>query len=59
MHEIKTPLASAKLYLENHPLEDGDRLARELTQMENYITQVLYYARAASLEKDFRIRPSG
>ena len=57
VHEIKTPLASAKLYLENHPLEDGDRLARELTQMENYITQVLYYARAASLEKDFRIRP--
>ncbi len=53
VHEIKTPLASASLYLENHP---NARLENELRRVEGYVSQVLYYARAASLEKDFRVR---
>jgi signal transduction histidine kinase len=55
VHEIKTPLASASLYLENHPTPER-RLENELRRVEGYVSQVLYYARAASLEKDFRVR---
>lgn len=56
VHEIKTPLASARLFLDNHPGPGQARLNAELNRMEGYVTQVLYYARAASLEKDFRVR---
>ena len=56
VHEIKTPLASARLYLDNHPSEGGARLQAELSRVEEYVSQVLYYARASSLEKDYRVR---
>lgn len=56
VHEIKTPLAAAKLHLANHPMQDGERLSGEVSKVEGYISQVLYYARASSLEKDFRVR---
>lgn len=56
VHEIKTPLASARLYLDNHPAEGSARLQAELSRVEEYVSQVLYYARASSLEKDFCVR---
>ena len=56
VHEIKTPLASARLFLDNHPAEGSARLQIELSRVEEYVSQVLYYARASSLEKDYRVR---
>lgn len=56
VHEIKTPLASARLYLDNHPAEGSARLQAELSRVEEYVSQVLYYARAACVEKDFCVR---
>ena len=57
VHEVKTPIASMRLTLDNHPelavLGFGD----DLSQIEDYITQALFYARSGSVEKDYIIRP--
>ncbi len=58
-HEIKTPLAFSNLFLENHK----DRLEREFidklslanTNIENYINQILYYARVDANKKDYKM----
>ena len=56
VHEIKTPISSVRLMLENNPSENAKALSRELTRIENYVEQALYYSRSGSLEKDYRIR---
>lgn len=58
-HEIKTPLAFANLFLENHK-EDFDReildkLSLANTNIENYINQILYYARLDASKKDYKM----
>lgn len=56
VHEIKTPISAARLMLENDPGESGKALTRELTRIENYVEQALYYSRSGSVEQDYRIR---
>ena len=56
VHEIKTPISAARLMLENDPGESAKPLSRELTRIENYVEQALYYSRSGSVEKDYRIR---
>lgn len=59
-HEIKTPLAFSNLFLENHK----DRLDRQFidklslanTNIENYINQILYYARVDANKKDYKMK---
>ncbi|MBS5864730.1 sensor histidine kinase [Olegusella massiliensis] len=56
VHEIKTPLAAQRLMLEN--LHDS-RLrpyAQELSRVEEYVEQALFFARSSSLENDYLIR---
>lgn len=55
IHEIKTPIASATLAIENYGGEERQALAKDLETIENYVTQVLFYARSQSVEKDFII----
>lgn len=57
IHEVKTPLAGAKLIASNHPSTEMDLIASEMSQVENYLEQVLFYARSSSLEKDYIIQP--
>lgn len=58
-HEIKTPLAFANLFLENHKnyfdRESLDKLSLANTNIENYINQILYYARLDSNKKDYKM----
>lgn len=56
VHEIKTPIAGAKLLIENHPNEITADLTKELNKVEEYVQQALYYARSNSVEKDYYIK---
>lgn len=56
IHEVKTPLAAAKLILENNPSEITDTMNEEMTQINYYLEQALYYARSNSVEKDYIVK---
>lgn len=56
IHEVKTPLAAAKLILENHPTEITDAMNEEMRQINYYLEQALYYARSNSVEKDYIVK---
>ena len=56
IHEVKTPLAAAKLILDNHPSEITQSMDEELQQINYYLEQALYYARSNSVEKDYMVK---
>lgn len=56
IHEVKTPIATGKLMVENHPSDIGLQLEEELEKIEAYTEQALFYARSAHVEKDYLIR---
>lgn len=56
VHEIKTPIASGRLIIANNPNESTRLLYDEMTKIENYIDQVLYYARSNHVGHDHLIR---
>lgn len=56
IHEVKTPLAAAKLILENHPSEITQAMDEEMRQINYYLEQALYYARSNSVEKDYLVK---
>lgn len=56
IHEVKTPLAAAKLILENHPSEITQAMDEEMQQINYYLEQALYYARSNSVEKDYLVK---
>ena len=56
VHEIKTPIASAKLILENDDSSLSERINYEMKRVEGFIEQVLYYARSSDVSKDYIIK---
>ncbi|OCA86937.1 sensor histidine kinase [Bacillus sp. FJAT-27986] len=56
VHEIKTPIASSKLIIENYQGGPIVGLTEELTKIEDYIEQALYYARSSSASKDYIVK---
>ncbi len=56
IHEIKTPIAAAKLILDNHPDLYTKRLEQELDRIDTYTEEALYFARSTSPEKDYLIQ---
>ena len=56
IHEVKLPIAAAKLMLENHRDLVPDGLEGELNRIERYTEQALFYARSNDVEKDYFIR---
>lgn len=56
VHEIKTPLAAARLMLQNEPTTNAHSLQAELSRTEELAEQALYLARSTSVEKDYVIR---
>lgn len=56
VHEIKTPIASSKLIIENNKSELTKSIEEEITKVESYIEQALFYARSNTLEKDYIIK---
>lgn len=51
-HEIKTPIATSKLILENN----NGNITEEVDRIEQYVEQVLYFARSENVEKDYIIK---
>lgn len=56
VHEIKTPIASCKLLVENNKSEVTKSIDEEIDKVENYIEQALFYTRSNALEKDYIIK---
>ena len=56
MHEIKTPIAAAKLMTADLHGPSADKIKAEMGRVEAYVEQALYYARSTSLQKDYFIR---
>ena len=51
-HEIKTPIATSKLILENNKKNISD----EIDKIENYVEQVLFYSKSDVAELDYIIK---
>ncbi|WP_040214675.1 sensor histidine kinase [Clostridium polynesiense] len=56
VHEIKTPIASTRLIIENNQNEITRNIAYEIKTIESYIEQVLYYSRSNNVSKDYIIK---
>lgn len=56
VHEVKTPISSSKLMLENHKNEAPNGILEELNKIEGYVEQALYYARSSSASKDYIVK---
>ena len=56
IHEIKIPIATSKMIIENNKNEVTKNIDEEIDKIENYIEQVLFYARSNTVEKDYIIK---
>lgn len=56
IHEVKTPIASSKLIIENNPSPVTTNLSEELDLVDYYLEQVLFYSRSNGVEKDYIIK---
>lgn len=54
VHEVKIPIAAMKMMLANHK-ESDIGIENELSRLENYVEQALFYARSNDVEKDYLI----
>lgn len=54
VHEIKLPVASLQLMCHN---DGSTRYSEQLRRIDEYIENVLYYARSGNAEKDYIIKP--
>lgn len=55
VHEVKTPITSAHLIIENDKNISTIRIDDELNKIDHFVEQTLFYARSTALEKDFKI----
>lgn len=51
IHEVKTPLATLSLMSHN------PAIIEQLTRLDNYVEQVLFFSRAENAEQDYYIKP--
>jgi len=56
VHEIKTPIASSKLIIENSGSKEKNSLGDELRKIEEYINQALYYSRSTDVSNDYIVK---
>ena len=56
IHEVKRPLASLVLTLNNHENILDRKTKNILKRLEDYVDQVLYYVRSENAEKDYFIK---
>lgn len=56
VHEIKTPLAAAKLITSNNDNSVTQSITEEMDKVEEFVEQALFYARSTTLEKDYLIK---
>lgn len=55
IHEVKIPIAAGLLCLHNYQVKESSKLVDQFHKIDDYIEQVLYYARSEHPEKDYLI----
>ena len=56
IHEVKMPIATGKMIIENNKSGITQSIDEELDKIENYIEQALFYARSNTPEKDYFVK---
>lgn len=56
VHEIKTPISSSRLIIENSESKEKNILIDELRKIEEYINQALYYSRSTDVSNDYIVK---
>lgn len=56
VHEVKTPISSSRLIVQNNKSDIMDSISEELEKIEDFVEQVLFYSRSNTVEKDYIIR---
>lgn len=56
VHEIKTPISSSKLIIENSESREKNLVGDELRKIEEYINQALYYSRSTDVNNDYIVK---
>lgn len=56
IHEIKIPIATSKMIIENNKNEATKSIDEELDKIDDYTEQALFYARSNTVEKDYLIK---
>ncbi|GAA0181962.1 sensor histidine kinase [Clostridium sediminicola] len=56
VHEVKTPIASSMLILENNKGTVIDNIGGEIKKIEGFVEQALYYSRSSDVSKDYLIK---
>ena len=56
VHEIKTPISSTKLLIENNTNDITRKIDTQIDRIENFVEQVLYYSRSDEVGKDYIIK---
>ena len=56
VHEVKTPISSARLIVENSNINEKKSLEDELKKIEEYINQALYYSRSTDVKNDYIVK---
>lgn len=54
-HEIKTPIATTELIIDNNRNSITENIGEEINKIEGFVEQVLYYARSENVEQDYII----
>ena len=56
IHEVKTPISSSKLIIQNNKSIVTDSISEELDKIEALIEQALFYSRSNTVEKDYIVK---
>lgn len=56
VHEVKTPIASSRLIIENNKDKISSSLLEELEKIDKFVEQALYYSKVSNLEDDYIIK---
>jgi signal transduction histidine kinase len=56
VHEIKTPIASTMLIIENNEDIIPNNMKYELRKVEDYVEQALYYSRSNEVSQDYIVK---
>jgi len=56
VHEIKTPIASSMLIIDNNKSPIMDNIGQEIKKIEGFVEQALYYSRSSDVSKDYIIK---
>ena len=56
IHEVKMPIATGKMIIENNKSEVTKKIDEEFDKIENYTEQALFYARSNVVSQDYYIK---